>query len=59
MLKYFIPIYGLLCIWKDIPHYEYERSYKPLQGDLALMVMVVSWLSSLLLLLIIILILCK
>lgn len=48
MLKYLIPIYGLFCIWKDIPHYDHERSYKPLQGDHVFTMMILSGISTLL-----------
>lgn len=51
MLKYFVPIYGIIRIWKDIPHTTEEYRVKPLQGDIALMVITVSFMSTLLFLL--------
>lgn len=32
-LKYLIPIIGFLFIYNDIPLEEWQRSFKPLQGD--------------------------
>lgn len=45
-LKYLIPIIGLIHIYNDIPHYEFERSWKPLQGDEMFYTMLTSLVST-------------
>lgn len=47
-LKYLIPLIGCHFIFKDIPHFEYERPYKPLQGNEALITMFVNAWSTIL-----------
>lgn len=39
-LKYLIPIVGFLLIYNDIPLEEWQRPFKPLQGDEAFFAMV-------------------
>lgn len=49
-LKYLIPFIGFFYfIYNDIPHTEDQRPYKPLQGDKAFEIMLISCLVSILL----------
>ncbi len=47
-IKYLIPFIGLFYIYRDIPHEEYQRSYKPLQGNEAFVTMLISACSTIL-----------
>ena len=47
-LKYLVPVIGVYWVWCDIPHLEHERASKPLQGNDAVFVTTVSWMSTLL-----------
>lgn len=45
-MKYFIPFIGIYYVWQDIPHTPDQYAYKPLQGDIAFPIMVLSFMST-------------